>query len=222
MLTLGMLRAVDAAPRQESREVGDRDPEHLSGQNVIHPLLEVRDLLGQAFGKAAGDLTQEHAGLRARIEKSHRAVRPDGCAPVVSRPGLGKRVQHPVRELGRGEDLVIREIRDTGQDVGIAPAEREARLAVHADARGSSPPARPRTVMGGQVLAGMKTSCFPRSANRDPSSPKADIWVRMSSRKSRRWNLPFPRYPHSAKVIAWPPCVRIVRASPWTKFWDST
>ena len=49
------------------------------------------------------------------------------------------------------------------------------------------------TVIGGQVLVGMKISCLPRWAKSDPSALKADEPVSTSKRKSRHWNLPLPR-----------------------------
>ena len=58
--------------------------------------------------------------------------------------------------------------------------------------------------------SGVKISCLPRSA-KSVSSPKDDICVSVSKRKSRRWNFPLPRYPHSAKVIGCPVLVSIVQ-----------
>ena len=106
----------------------DADAEHLLGQDVIDALLKVRNLARQALGEAAGDLAQEHARLRARVEERHRLVRPDVRAVVVGRPRLGQRVQHPVRELGRREHLVVREVRDARQHIRVAAAQRKARL----------------------------------------------------------------------------------------------
>ncbi len=109
----------------------DADAEHLLRQDVIHPLLQVRNLLLQPFGQAAGDLAQEHAGFRERVEELHRLVGPDVRAAVVGRPRLGQRVQHPVRELRRCEHLVVGEVRDARQHVRVAAAQGKAGLCAH-------------------------------------------------------------------------------------------
>ena len=51
--------------------------------------------------------------------------------PLFGRPRLGKRVQHPVGELGRREHLVVGEVRDAGQNIRVAAAKRKAGLTVH-------------------------------------------------------------------------------------------
>ena len=152
VLAVGVLRAIHAPPRQQAGEVRDADAEHLLRQDVIDALLKVRDLVRQALGEAAGDLAQEHARLRARVEEPHRLVRPEVRAAVVGRPRLGQRVQHPVRELGRREHLVVREVRDARQHIRVAAAQRKASLSAHAASFGASPSAAAAsslTVIGG-------------------------------------------------------------------------
>jgi len=55
--------------------------------------------------------------------------------------------------------------------------------------------AEPMTVseLAAATFVGVKGSCFPRWAKSEPSALKADERVRVSRRKSRRWNLPLPR-----------------------------
>src|SRR5438105_688398 len=67
VLALGVLRAIQASPRQEAGEICDSDAEHLLGQNVIDALIELRHLVCQSLGEAAGDLAQENSRLRARV-----------------------------------------------------------------------------------------------------------------------------------------------------------
>ena len=50
MRAIGVLGAVHAAPRQQASEFRDADTKHLPGQDVIHPLLQVRHLQRQALG----------------------------------------------------------------------------------------------------------------------------------------------------------------------------
>jgi hypothetical protein len=107
VLALGVLRAINTAPRQQAGEMRDADAEHLISQNVINTLFEVRNLGRQSSREAAGDLAQEHTRLRARVEKLHRLVGPEIRAAVISRPRLGQRLQHPVRKLGGREYFVV-------------------------------------------------------------------------------------------------------------------
>jgi len=141
MLALGMLGAIQAAPGQQAGQLGDADAEHLPGQNVVHPRFQLRHLLRQPRHQTDGDLAQEDTGLRAGVQKAHRAVRPDVSAAVGRRPRFGQRVQHSVCELGRGENLVVREVRDACQNIRVATAEREAGLGAHTTSLSASPSA---------------------------------------------------------------------------------
>ncbi len=102
---------------------------------MINALLKVRNLGCQPLGEAAGDLAQEYARLRERIEKPNRTVRPDVRPVVRRRPGFGKGVQHTVGKLRRREHLVIGKIGYAGQNIGVAPAKRKARLIIHMASR---------------------------------------------------------------------------------------
>jgi hypothetical protein len=119
VLTVGPLRAVEAAPCDEAGQLGDPDAEDLLGQDVVDPLLQVRELVGQSLDEPLGDLAEEDSGLRERVEVGQRRVGPDVRAVMISSPGLSDEIEHPVRELGRGEDLVVRQVRDAGEDVRI-------------------------------------------------------------------------------------------------------
>ena len=112
-------------------------------------------------------------------------VRPDVRAVVVVRPRLGQRVEHLVRELGRREDLVVREVRDARQHVRVA-ALRSAKRAPGSSRRA------PRTVIGGYVLRRREDLVLLEIARRACPRPRTRC-VRVSKRKSRRWNLPLPR-----------------------------
>ena len=189
---LRVLRAIHTAARQQAREMRDPDPKHLLRQDVVHARLQVRHLLLQPLGEPRRDLPEEHARLCHRVQEPHRRVRPEVRSPIVRRPGLGERIQHPVRERRRREHLVVRKVCDARQDVRVAAAQRKAGLRAHT-ASPTVTAARSLTVTGGYVLAGVKISCLPRWAKRESSALKADDWVRVSRRKSRLWNLPLPR-----------------------------
>ena len=137
VLAVGVLRAIHAAAREQAGELRDADAEHLLGQDVVDALFQVRNLALQPLGEAAGDLAQEHAGLREGVEEPHRPVGPDVRAAVVGGPRFGQRVQHPVRELRRREHLVVGEVRDAGQHVRVAAAQRKAGLRSYGDLRRS-------------------------------------------------------------------------------------
>jgi hypothetical protein len=111
--------------------MGDAHAVDLLGQDVIDTPLEDRDLALQTFSEPLGDFTKEYAGLRDRIKKRHRLVSPNVRAFVVLRPCVGEGVQHLVGELWGREHLVAREVRDTGQDIRIATADRETSLLSH-------------------------------------------------------------------------------------------
>ena len=66
---VGVLRAIQAAARQQAGEMGDADPKYLLCEDVIDALLEVRNLARQTLSEAAGDLAQEHARLRERVKE---------------------------------------------------------------------------------------------------------------------------------------------------------
>jgi len=132
VLALGMLRAIHTASRQKARKIRNPDAEHLLGQDVINALLKTRHIDRQSRGETAGDLALKHAGLSARVKKPQGLVRPDVCPAVVSRPGVGQRVQHPVGKLRRRKDFVIREISDAGQNIRISASQRKASLGAHA------------------------------------------------------------------------------------------
>ena len=127
----GVLGAIHAAPREQAGDLRDADAEHLPGQDVIDALFQVRNLVLQPLGEAAGNLAQEHAGFRAGIKELHRLVGPDICTLVIRTPRLGQRVQHTVGELRRREHLVVGEVRDARQHVRVAAAQGKAGLSAH-------------------------------------------------------------------------------------------
>ena len=79
-----------------------------------------RELAGQSLDEPLGDLAEEDTRLREGVEVGQRRVRPDVRAIVIGSPRLGDEIKHPVRELRRGEHLVVRQVRDAGEDVGVA------------------------------------------------------------------------------------------------------
>lgn len=131
VLAVGVLGAIHAAPREQAGDLRDADAEHLPGEDVVHALLQIRNLLFQSLSEADRDLAQEHAGFRAGVQELHRVIGPDVRALVVRRPRLGQRVQHPVGKLRRCEHLVVGEVRDARQHVGISSAQREIGLVTH-------------------------------------------------------------------------------------------
>jgi len=97
---VGVLRAVDAAPRQQAGEMRDAYPEHLLGEDMIDALLKVRNFGRQGLGEAACDLSQEYPRLRTRVKESNRAVRPKVRSAIVCRPGVGQSIEYPVGKSG--------------------------------------------------------------------------------------------------------------------------
>lgn len=112
---------------------------------------EWRHLLGrdlQSLGQPARNLPQKHTGLGAWVEELYCLVGPEVCAFAVRRPRIGQCVEHPVRKFGRGKYLVVGEVRNTRQDVGIASTQSKAGLLIH-KAAWSTIVASSLTVIGG-------------------------------------------------------------------------
>jgi len=143
-----MLGAINAAPREHGGDLRDADSKHLPGQDVVHALLQIRNLRLQSFVEPVGDLAQEHAGFGTGIEELHRLVRPDILAAIVCRPRLGQRIEHPAGKFRRGEHLVVGEVGDARQHVRVAAAQGKAGLLHHSIASGVAATSS-LTVMGG-------------------------------------------------------------------------
>ena len=95
------------------------------GEDVIDAFDEVRYCQDQPVGEPTHDLAEKHPGLRERIEERDIGVGPDVCAVVGVCPRGCERVEHLVRELWRGEDFVVGQVRDAGQDIRVVPSEGE-------------------------------------------------------------------------------------------------
>jgi hypothetical protein len=65
----GVLGTIHAPACQQAREVRGGDAEHLPGQDVVHPLLQIGNLLLQSLVEALGNLAQETAGFGAGVEE---------------------------------------------------------------------------------------------------------------------------------------------------------
>ena len=76
VLAIGVLRTIEAAPRQQAGEMRDPDAEDLPCQDVIDPLLKVRNFGCQSLSKTTGDFAQEDPGLRTRVQEFHCFVGP--------------------------------------------------------------------------------------------------------------------------------------------------
>ena len=50
-----MLGAIDATPSQQAGDLRNTDPKHLLREDVVHALLQVRNLLFQSLGEPGGD-----------------------------------------------------------------------------------------------------------------------------------------------------------------------
>ena len=122
---VGELRAIDTPASQQCSELCDPDAENLTGEDVIDALGEVRERQDQSVGEAASDLAKEDPRLGERIEERDIGVGPDVGAVVGVCPRGGKRVEHLVRELRRGEDLIVGEVRDARQHIRVVPSEGE-------------------------------------------------------------------------------------------------
>lgn len=67
ILAVGVLGAVDAAPSQQTGQLGDGNAVELLVEDMVHPLLQIGDLVLQPHQQPLGDLSQKHAGLTRRV-----------------------------------------------------------------------------------------------------------------------------------------------------------
>ncbi len=103
ILAVGGLGAIDRAARKQAGQLGDGDTEELVFHDVVDTLLAVGDFGLQPLVEPAGNLTQKHARLAGRVEKSGLFV-----APELFR----QQIKHPVHQLQRREHLVAAQVRN--------------------------------------------------------------------------------------------------------------
>lgn len=101
VLAVGKLGAVERAATHLGGEVGAGDAEDLSGHNVVNALLQVGNLRFQPSQQPLGNLAQEDATFRTRIEKASLRT---------AEQLLRQQIQHPVGQLRRGEYLIAAQV----------------------------------------------------------------------------------------------------------------
>lgn len=77
---------------------------------MVNALLLVGDLMGKSDDKTLGDFAQKHARFTNGIQK--------GGLPAAKQL-LGQHIEYLVRQLGRGEHLIVTQIGEAGEDVGV-------------------------------------------------------------------------------------------------------
>lgn len=70
VLAVGQFGAVERAAAHLGGEVGAGNAEDLPGHNMVDTLLQVRNLLLQAYKQSFGNLTEKHTALAARVKKA--------------------------------------------------------------------------------------------------------------------------------------------------------
>ena len=109
VLSVGKLGTVERPSAHLGGEVSTGDAEDLSGHNVVDTLLQVGNLRFQSCQQSLGNLAQEDATFRTRVEEP--------CLRTAEQL-LRQQVQHPISQLRRSEDLVARKISQAVQDIG--------------------------------------------------------------------------------------------------------
>ena len=79
-------------------------------EDMINALLEVGNLIFNAFEEAFGDFSKENAGFAGWVEK---------CRGRIREKLLWKLVEQFFCDIGRSADLVIGEIGKAGEHIGI-------------------------------------------------------------------------------------------------------
>ena len=115
-LAVGVLAAIHAAAGQKAGQLGDGDAIQLLLENMVNALLKVGDLGLQALEQTLGDLPEVDAGFAGGIQEGN--IR-------VGEKLLGEHIQHLVDDVRRGKDLVIGQIRKTGQNVRIIDCSKK-------------------------------------------------------------------------------------------------
>ena len=107
---VGVLGTIETATGEQAGQLGDGDAVELVVEDVVHPFLQVGETLFQPDQQPLGDFPQKHPALARRVQELR--VR-------VAEQLLRQHVQHGVRHLRRGEYLVVGEVRNAGEDVGV-------------------------------------------------------------------------------------------------------
>ena len=108
--TVGVFRAVERATRDEGGELGRRNAEDLPMENVVDACLQIGNLLRESRNEPFRDFAQEDAALAADVEKSRRGI------PKQFR---WQQIEHLVHDSRRRKNLIIREVRQAAQHIGI-------------------------------------------------------------------------------------------------------
>ena len=107
---VGVLAAIEAAAAEVGGELGDGYAEHLAVHDMVDALLAVGDLRREAAVEPLHYLAQKDTALGEGVEE--RSV---GVAEQL----LRQHVEHLIGERGRCEHLIVREVRQAIQHVGI-------------------------------------------------------------------------------------------------------
>ena len=110
ILAAGTLRAVETTAAHHGGQTSDGDTIKLVMHNVVDALLQVWNRVCQTFYQPFGYLSQKDAALRAGVEKT--SVR-------TPKQLLWQHVQHLVGQLRWREHLVVAQVCQTRQDIGI-------------------------------------------------------------------------------------------------------
>ena len=122
VLSIRGFRAIHAAARQQSGEIGDGKSEKLIRKNVIDARLPVGNVAFQSGIEPSRDFAQKHARLGNRIEKRRVAVAPDF---------FWQQIEHSRHHAGRRKNLIVAEVGQTRQHVGIVIIEGEIGIIEH-------------------------------------------------------------------------------------------
>ena len=107
VLTVGVLRAVDAAAGHKGGELSDSYPVNLLGEDVVDPLLGVRNNCYESFTEAASRLPQEDSSFHEGIQHPGVRVCPQVLSIVVTCPRFGCEVKHGCSHFWRCEHFIV-------------------------------------------------------------------------------------------------------------------
>ena len=75
ILAVGIFRAIDTAAVKQTGQLRDGNAEELLVEDVIHPLLQIGDLIFKPHQQPLGNFTQKYAGFAGRVKKRGIRIR---------------------------------------------------------------------------------------------------------------------------------------------------
>ena len=124
VVPVGVHRAVKRPSGQIGCQFGDCNAKNLIMKNMIDTFLTVSNILFQALVKPFDNLAEEHSALAERIQEL--------CVRALEKI-LREKVKDAVRQFRRGEDLIVAQVRQTVEHIGVITVCRHRSLRLYSE-----------------------------------------------------------------------------------------